>query len=37
MITNNGLCTSEIKSRVAVAKVAFNKPKILFASKLDLM
>jgi len=37
MITNNGSCTGEVKSRVAVAKAAFIKTKTLFASKLDLI
>jgi hypothetical protein len=36
MITNDARCTREIKSRIATAKAAFNKKKILFASKLDL-
>ena len=36
MSTNDGRCTCEIKSRIAMAKVAFNKKKILFTSKLDL-
>jgi len=31
-----GSCTCEIKSRIAMAKAAFNKKKILFTSKLDL-
>jgi hypothetical protein len=34
MITND--CTHEIKSRIALAKAAFNKKKTLFSSKLDL-
>jgi hypothetical protein len=29
-------CTHEIKSRIAMAKAAFNKEKNLFSSKLDL-
>jgi hypothetical protein len=29
-------CTCEIKSRIAMAKGAFNKKKNLFMSKLDL-
>ena len=29
-------CTSEIKSRIAMAKAAFSKKKTLFTSKLDL-
>jgi hypothetical protein len=31
-----GRCTREIKSRIAMAKAAFNKKKNLFTSKLDL-
>jgi hypothetical protein len=36
MITNDARCTREIKFRIALAKVAFNKKKALFTSKLDL-
>jgi replicative superfamily II helicase len=36
MITNYARCTREIKSRLAMAKAAFNKMKTLFTSKLDL-
>jgi DNA-directed RNA polymerase specialized sigma54-like protein len=36
MITNDARCTSEIKSRIAMVKAAFNKKKILSNSKLDL-
>jgi hypothetical protein len=37
MITNDARCTREIKSRIAMAKAAFNKKKKnLFTSKLDL-
>jgi hypothetical protein len=36
MITNDARCTSEIKSKIAMAKAAFNKKKTLFTSKLDL-
>ena len=36
MLTNDGRCTCEIKSRIALAKAAFNKNKTLFTSKLDL-
>jgi hypothetical protein len=36
MITNDARCTREIKSRIAMAKAAFNKKKTLFNSKLDL-
>jgi hypothetical protein len=34
MIINDARCTCEIKSRIAMAKAAFNK-KTLFTSKLD--
>ena len=34
MLTNDGRCTCEIKSRIAMAKAAFNKKKTLFASNL---
>jgi hypothetical protein len=36
MITNDARCTREIKSRIAMAKAAFNKKKNLFTSKLEL-
>jgi len=36
MLTNDGRCTCETKSRIAMAKAAFNKKKTLFTSKLDL-
>ena len=36
MLTNDGRCSCEIKSRIAMAKAAFNKKKTLFTSKLDL-
>jgi hypothetical protein len=36
MITNDARCTREIKARIAMAKAAFNRKKILFNSKLDL-
>jgi hypothetical protein len=36
MITNYTRCTREIKSRISMAKAAFNKKKNLFTSKLDL-
>ena len=36
MLTDDGRFTCEIKSRIAVAKAAFNKKKNLFTSKLDL-
>ena len=35
ILTNDGRCTCEIKSRNAMAKTAFNKKKTLFTSKLD--
>jgi hypothetical protein len=34
-ITNDARCTCEIKSRIAMAKAAFDKQKTLFTSKLD--
>jgi hypothetical protein len=37
MITNGARHTREIKYRIAMAKAAFNKKKILFSSKLDLI
>ena len=36
MLTDDGRCTCEIKSRIAMAKAAFNKKKNLFTSKLRL-
>jgi hypothetical protein len=36
MLTNDGRCTCEIKSRIAMAKAAFNKKRALFASKMEL-
>jgi hypothetical protein len=36
MITNDARCTREIKSRIALAKAAFNEKKTLVTSKLDL-
>ena len=36
MLTNDGRCTCEIKSRIAFAKAAFSKKKTLLTSKLDL-
>jgi hypothetical protein len=32
MITNDAMCTGEIKSRIAMAKAAFIKRKTLFTS-----
>jgi hypothetical protein len=31
-----GRCTREIKSRIAMAQVAFHKKRALFTSKMDL-
>jgi hypothetical protein len=36
MLTNDVRCTCEIKSRIVMAKVAFNKTRTLFTSKMDL-
>ena len=36
MLTNDGRCAREIKSRIAMAKAAFNKKKTHFTNKLDL-
>jgi len=36
MLTNDGSCPCEIKSRIAMEKPALNKKKILFTSKLNL-
>jgi hypothetical protein len=36
MLRNDGRCTCEIKSRIAMAKAAFNKKRVLFTSTLDL-
>jgi hypothetical protein len=36
MLTNDGRCTCEINSRLAMAKAAFNKKRALFTSKMDL-
>ena len=36
ILTNDGRCTCEIKSRIAMAKAAFNKKKNLITSTLDL-
>jgi hypothetical protein len=35
MLTNDAMCTREIKSRIAMAKASFDK-KTLFTGKLDL-
>ena len=37
ILTNDVRCTCEIKSRIAMAKAAFNKKKTLFTSTLDLI
>jgi hypothetical protein len=36
ILTEDGRCTCEIKSRIAMAKAAFSKKKNLFTSKLDV-
>jgi len=36
MLTNDGRCTREIKSRIAMANAAFNKKNTLFTSTMDL-
>ena len=36
MLTDDGRCTCEIKSRIVMAKTVFNKKKNLFTSKLEL-
>ena len=36
MVTNDVRCTREIKSRITMAKSAFNEKRTLCASKLDL-
>ena len=36
ILTNDARCTCEIKSRIAMAKAAFNKKRTLFTSKLDV-
>ena len=36
MLTEDVRCTCEIKSRIAMAKAAFNKKQNLFTSKLDV-
>ena len=36
MLRNDGRCTCEVKSRIAMAKAAFSKKKNLFTSTLDL-
>jgi hypothetical protein len=34
--TNDGRCTCEIKSRIAMAKAVFNKKRAVFTNTLDL-
>ena len=36
ILTNDGRCTCEIKCRIAMARAAFNKKRVLFTSTLDL-
>jgi hypothetical protein len=36
MLTNDERCTCEIKPRIAMAKVAFNKKRALFTNKINL-
>ena len=36
MLTNDGRCTREIKSRISMAKAAFSKKQTLFINKVDL-
>ena len=36
ILTNDGRCTCEIESRIAMAKAAFNKKRALFTSTLGL-
>jgi len=36
VLTNDGRCSFEIKCRIAMAKAAFNKTRVLFTSTLDL-
>jgi hypothetical protein len=36
MLTNDGRCTCEIKSRIDMEKAAFKKKRVLFTSKMDL-
>jgi len=37
MLTEDGRCTCEIKSRISMVKAAFSKKKNLFTSKLDVI
>jgi hypothetical protein len=36
ILTNDGICTCEIKCRIAMVKAAFNKKRTPFTSTLDL-
>jgi hypothetical protein len=36
VLTNDGRCTCETESKIAMAKAAFNNKKTLFTSTLDL-
>ena len=36
MLTDDGRCTCEIKSRIAMAEAAFNKKKNLFYQQIGL-
>jgi len=36
LLTNDGRCTCEIKSRIAMAKAAFNKKKMSFYQHIGL-
>jgi hypothetical protein len=36
LLTNDGICTCEIKSRIVMAKAALNKNRALFTGKMDL-
>jgi hypothetical protein len=36
MLTNDGRCTCDIKSRIAMAKAAFNQKRALFTSTLEV-
>jgi hypothetical protein len=37
MITNDARCTCEIKSRISMAQAAFNKKKVPFTIKMNLI
>ena len=36
MITNNARCKHEIKSRIVLARAAFNKSKVLYRQQIEL-